>query len=231
MKIGIVGSGFVGQILGGKLVSLGHDVVMGTRTPGDLDSEKGRAGSLAEWLRSSGKGARVGTLAEAASHGELVINATPGEASVDALNLAGAGNLSGKVIVDVSNELDYSGGMPPRSLATDSEDGSVGMRIQQAFPDSMVVKTLNTVNALVMVDPGQLAGGDHSIFVCGDDAGAKAKATRLLQSFGWRDVVDLGGIEAARGPEMYMALWLRFLLMTGFAPGRPPKPFNIKLVR
>jgi 8-hydroxy-5-deazaflavin:NADPH oxidoreductase len=231
MKFGIIGPGIVGQTLGGKLVALGHSVILGTRNPGDLDAAKGRAASLSSWLAGPGRGARVASFADAASHAEVVINATPGEASVDALRLAGANHLAGKVLIDVSNELDYSHGMPPISLAGDSEDRSVGMRIQKAFPGAWVVKTLNTMNCLLMVNPGQLAGGDHSVFVCGNNADAKDIVAQILRSFGWRDVVDLGGIDAARGPEMYMAFWVRLWMNAGNVPGSPPRQFNIKFVR
>jgi 8-hydroxy-5-deazaflavin:NADPH oxidoreductase len=231
MKVGIIGPGIVGQTLGGKLVSLGHSVILGTRNQSDLDSAKGMAGSLSTWLAGPGRGARVASFAEAASHGDVIINATPGEVSMDALRMAGADNLVGKVLIDVSNELDYSHGMPPTSLASDSEDRSVGMRIQKAFPDARVVKTLNTMNCLLMVNPEQLAGGDHSVFVCGNNAGAKEITAQILRSFGWRDIVDLGGIDAARGPEMFMALWVRFWMTAGNKPGSPPRQFNVKFVR
>ena len=231
MKVGIIGPGLVGQTLGGKLVALGHSVVLGTRNPDDLDSTKGMGNSLSSWLAGPGRGGRVASFADAASHGEVVINATPGESSVDALRLAGADRLAGKVLIDVSNELDFSHGMPPKSLAGDSEDQSVGMKIQRAFPGARVVKTLNTMNCLLMVNPGQLAGGDHSVFVCGNDAGAKDTVSQILRSFGWRDIVDLGGIDAARGPEMYMAFWVRLWMSTGNVPGTPPRQFNVKFVR
>ena len=231
MRVGIIGPGIVGQTLGSKLVALGHSVIMGTRNPNDLDSAKGRAASLSKWLADVGPGARAASFAEAASQAEVVINATPGDVSVDALRLAGSSHLAGKVLIDVSNELDYSHGMPPISLAGDSERQSVGMRIQNAFPEARVVKTLNTMNCLLMVNPGQLAGGDHSVFVCGNDAGAKDTVTQVLRSFGWRDIVDLGGIDAARGPEMYMAFWVRLWTTVGMVPGSPPRQFNVKFVR
>jgi 8-hydroxy-5-deazaflavin:NADPH oxidoreductase len=231
MKVGIIGPGLVGQTLGGKLVALGNNVVLGTRNPNDLDSAKGRADSLSKWLAGPGRGARVASFAEAASHAEVVINATPGEISIEALRLAGANHLAGKVLIDVSNELDFSHGMPPTSLAGDTEDRSVGMRIQKAFPEAWVVKTLNTMNCLLMVNPGQLAGGDHSVFICGNNTGAKDTVTQILRSFGWHDIIDLGGIDAARGPEMYMAFWVRLWRSVGSVPGTPPRQFNVKFVR
>jgi 8-hydroxy-5-deazaflavin:NADPH oxidoreductase len=225
MNIGIIGSGIVGQTVGGQLVALGHDVVLGTRDPGNLHSAKGMAGSLANWLAGAGHGARVATFAEAAAHGAVVLNATSGTISVEALSLAGAENLAGKVLIDLANELDFSHGMPPVCLATDQEDGSVGGRIQRAFPSARVVKALNTMSAPVMVNPQQLAEGDHTVFICGNDAAAKDTVAQLLRSFGWRDIFDLGDITAAHGPEMLMALWVRCWQQLGNVP------FNVKLVR
>ena len=227
MKIGIIGSGIVGQTLGTKLVQLGHDVALGTRDPGKLDDKKGFGGSLGEWLakandKTNGK-AKVVSFRDAASHGELLINATHGQNSVDALNLAGDDALAGKVLIDVSNELDASKGMPPRVGA--SQDSCLAERIQAAFPRLKVVKSLNTINCGVMVDPKALAGGDHSVFVSGNDAPAKAAVGELLKSFGWTDILDLGDLSSARGPEMYMALWLRLWGATKTGT------INIKVVR
>ena len=148
-----------------------------------------------------------------------------GTVSVEALTLAGAENLAGKVLIDLANELDFSHGMPPVCLATDQEDGSVGGRIQRAFPGARVVKALNTMSAPVMVNPQQLAEGDHTVFICGNDAAAKDTVAQLLRSFGWRDIFDLGDITAAHGPEMLMALWVRCWQQLGNVP------FNVKLVR
>jgi hypothetical protein len=223
MKIGIVGSGIVGQTVGRKLVELGHNVVLGTRDPSRLDEKKGWAGSLSEWLTSVNHKARVGTFAEAAAHGEVVVNATSGLVSLEALRMAGAANLNGKVLIDIANELDFSQGMPPRSLAND--ELGLAEKIQNAFPGARVVKTLNTVNAYVMVDPKSLAGGDHTVFISGNDAAAKAQVADILRSLGWTDILDLGDITSARGPEMYMPLWLRAWGRLGNAP------FNVKIVR
>ncbi len=225
MNVGVIGSGVVGQLLGGKLVSLGHDVILGTRDPRDLHAARNFTGSLAEWLNGPGRGARVATFAEAAAHGEVVINATSGTVSVDALTQAGPEHLAGKVLMDVSNELDLSHGMPPLSLATDQDDGSVGVRIQRAFPDARVVKALNTMPGYVMIAPQQLAGGDHTVFICGDDTAAKETVAGLLREFGWRDIFDLGDITAAHGPEMMMAMFTRCWQQLG------NRPFNWKLVR
>ena len=154
----------------------------------------------------------------------MVFNATAGGASLDALRMAGAANLAGKVLVDVANPLDFSKGMPP-SLTVCNTD-SLGERIQAAFPDARVVKTLNTVNTTVMVDPQGVAGGDHHLFVCGNDANAKASVTTLLRDeFGWTHIIDLGDITAARGTEMYLAIWIRLMGTLG-----TPR-FNIRVMR
>jgi 8-hydroxy-5-deazaflavin:NADPH oxidoreductase len=168
MKVAIIGSGIVGQALGKKLVELGHDVVLGTRDPNKLDEAKGWAGSLNDWLTAVGNKATVATFAAAAAQGEIIINATHGMASLAALQTAGAENLQGKILIDA------------------------------AFPNTKVVKTLNTMNCAVMVNPKQLADGNHTVFVSGNDADAKAKVTELLQSFGWTDIFDLGDITSAR---------------------------------
>ena len=222
MKVAIIGSGIVGQTLGKKLVELGHDVVLGTRNPSKLDEAKGWAGSLSDWLNAVGNKATVATFAAAAAQGEIVINATHGMASLAALQTAGAENLQGKILIDVANELDFSQGMPPKSLAADTT--SLGEKIQAAFPNTKVVKTLNTMNCGVMVNPQQIADGNHTVFVSGNDADAKAKVTALLQSFGWIDIFDLGDLTSARGTEMMMPIWLRAFGKLGNVP------YNFKIV-
>jgi len=228
MKIGIIGSGVVAQTLGAKLVELGHDVVLGTRDPAKLDDKKNMAGTLREWLASVGKGAkgeskgRVATFRDAAAHGDLLINATHGQVSIDALKLAGADKVGTKVLIDAANELDFGKGMPG-VLA--SWSNCLAERIQAAFPNLKVVKSLNTIGAPVMVAPQALAGGEHTIFVSGNDAPAKAATAELLKSFGWKDVLDLGDIASARAPEMLMAMWLHMWRATGTGM------VNIKVVR
>jgi 8-hydroxy-5-deazaflavin:NADPH oxidoreductase len=206
MKIGIIGSGVVAQTLGTKLVELGHDVVLGTRDPKKLDEKKNMAGTLNEWLSALKHKAKVATFKEAAQHGELLINATHGQAAVEALHLAEAGKAGSKTLIDTSNELDFGKGFP---MALASETRSVAGNIQAAFPNLKVVKCFNTVAAPIMVNPKMLHGGDHTILLSGNDAGAKAQVTELLKSFGWTDILDLGDISAARGQEMYMGLWVR----------------------
>lgn len=223
MKIGIIGSGVVAQTLGAKLVELGHDVVLGTRDPAKLDEKKNMAGTLREWIAKTNKKGKVATFQEAAAHGDLLFSATHGQASIEALKLAAADKVGSKVLIDTGNELDFSKGMPPGALA--SQSNCLGERIQAAFPNLKVVKSLNTIGAPVMVAPQALAGGEHTVFVSGNDAPAKAAAAELLKSFGWKDVLDLGDISSARGPEMYMAMWLRLWGATGTGM------VNVKVVR
>lgn len=215
MKVGVLGTGTVGQALGSKLVSLGHDVVMGSRQAGD---EKAVA-----WAATAGGTAGEGTFATAAAFGEMVVNATAGAVSVAALTMAGAENLSGKVVVDVANPLDFSGGMPPTLTVCNTD--SLAEQIQAAFPQALVVKALNTMSADVMVTPG-VVSGSHNVFLAGDDAGAKGRVTEVLVSFGWpvADIVDLGDITAARGLEMYLPLWLRLWAAAG------TRDLNVKVV-
>ena len=200
MHIGVLGTGSVGRTLAQALVDRGHEVRMGSRTAGN---EKAVA-----WAEQAGPLASEGTFADAAAVGELVINATAGAASLDALNAAGAEQLAGKILVDVANPLDFSQGMPP--TLTVCNDDSLGEQIQRAFPDVRVVKTLNTVTAAVMVQPDLVPGG-HTMFTCGNDETAKEQVGRLLAELGWPagSVLDLGDITAARGMEMYLPLWLR----------------------
>ena len=211
MKIAILGTGPVGQTLGTKLDALGHLVMIGTRdvkaTMARNDKDTFRNPPFRIWHEQHPQ-VKVGTLADAAASGELVINALSGQGGLAGLRLAGAANLDGKIVMDVSNPLDFSKGMPP-SLTVANTD-SLGEQIQREFPAARVVKTLNTVNAYLMVDPRQLADGEHSIFVSGNDAAAKQDVTRLLQEgFGWKDVIDLGDMSTARGVEMYLPLWAR----------------------
>jgi len=206
MKIGIIGSGVVAQTLGTKLVELGHDVFLGTRDPKKLDEKKNMAGSLNEWLTAVKNKAKVVIFKEAAAHGEILINATHGQNSVEALKMAEADKVGPKVLIDTSNELDFSKGFP---MALASEARSVVGNIQTAFPNLKVVKCFNTIAAPVMVNPKMIHNGDHTIFLSGNDAGAKAQVTELLKSFGWTDILDLGDISAAHGQEMYMGMWVR----------------------
>jgi 8-hydroxy-5-deazaflavin:NADPH oxidoreductase len=227
MRVAVLGTGVVGQAIAGKLSELGHEVVVGTRDP---DQTLGRQEPdvfgnppFGAWLAEH-PAVRLAGLGDAAAHGEVVVNATAGGAALEALRLAGEANLDGKVLVDVANPLDFSQGMPP-SLSVSNTD-CLGECIQREFPTARVVKTLNTVNASVMVNPGLVGGGDHTVFVSGNDPEAKALVTDLLtEGFGWRDVIDLGDITTARGAEMQMALWLRLMGSLG------TPMFNFKVVR
>jgi len=227
MKIGILGTGMVGQTLSGKLVEFGHDIMLGTRdVAGTLArSEPNQYGfpAFSVWQKQNPK-VKLGTFADAAKHGEAVINATNGTASLDALHLAGEANLNDKILTDVSNPLDFSKGLPP-TLSVCNTD-SVGEQIQHAFPGVKVVKTLNTVTVFLMVNPGLVAGGDHTLFVCGNDAAAKTQVSAWLKDwFGWQDMIDLGDITNSRGTEMYLPLWLR--LWGALGSGM----FNVKVVK
>lgn len=201
MRIGILGTGVVGQTIGTKLVSLGHEVKLGSRAQ---KNEK-----AAGWAKTAGKGASQGTFADAAAFGEIVFNCTSGMASLEALRQAGAKNFEGKVLIDVANPLDFSKGMPPTLTVCNTD--SLGEQIQREFPKARVVKSLNTVNCLVMVEPAKIPG-EHAIFVCGNDAAAKTQVADVLKKwFGWKSVVDLGDISAARGVEMVLPLWVRLM--------------------
>ncbi len=200
MKIGILGTGAVGQTLGSKLVQLGHEVKMGSRTENNENA--------GQWVKKIGGRASQGTFADAAAFGEIVFNCTAGTASLAALKSAGSQNLRGKVLIDVANPLDFSKGMPP-TLSVCNTD-SLAEQIQRAFSEAKVVKTLNTMNCAVMVNPS-LVPGEHNVFVNGNDAQAKAKVKEILASFGWKSIIDLGDITAARGTEMLLPIWLRVM--------------------
>lgn len=226
MKIGILGTGMVGQALAAKLVGVGHAVVVGTRDVAGTLARTAPDGMgnppFSAWLKQNAT-VQLGTFAQAAAHGELIVNATNGFAAIDILKSAGEANLNGKTLIDISNPLDFSKGMPPTLFVKDND--SLAEQIQRAFPKVNVVKTLNTMTASVMVNPGQLGHGDHTVFVSGNDAGAKAQVVELLKSFGWRDIIDVGDITTARGTEMLLPIWIRLMgaLQTPF--------FNFKIVK
>jgi len=204
----------VGETIGSKLVALGHAVKLGSRS---ATNEKASA-----WVSQAGALASQGTFAEAAAFGELLFNCTPGSVALEVLEAAGHVHLNGKVMIDVSNPLLFAKGAPPTLFVTN--DDSLGERLQRAFPELLLVKTLNTVNCSVMVDPGRVPG-EHTMFLCGNDAGAKARVRQVLSDFGWRDVIDLGDISNARATEALLPLWVRLwgVLQTG--------DFNLKVVR
>jgi len=211
MKIAVMGTGMVGQALAGKLSELGHEVSVGTR---DVEATSARTEPdatgnppFAVW-RQAHPNVRLETAADAAAGAELIVNATNGSGSVAMLESAGEDTLAGKVLIDVANPLDFSQGRPPSLFVSNTD--SLGEQIQRRFAGARVVKTLNTMNCEVMVDPAKVPG-EHDVFVCGEDEGAKQQVAELLRSFGWPAgrIRDLGGISSARGTEMYMALWLR----------------------
>lgn len=226
MKFAVFGTGTVGQAVGGRLAELGNEVVFGTRDPSATLARTGVDNygnpAFGEWLGQH-PGVELATFAEAAAAAEVVVNATNGYGSLAAL-AAGADHLDGKVIVDISNPLDFAQGFPPSLFVKDTD--SLAEQIQRQFPQARVVKTLNTLTANLMIDPKQLAGGDHTVLVSGDDAQAKQVVTEMLRSFGWTDVLDLGDLSTARGAELYVGLWVRLLPATG-GNGQ----FNIKVVR
>jgi predicted dinucleotide-binding enzyme len=216
MKITVLGTGNVGDTIGSKLIEVGHTVMMGSRT---ADNEKAKAFVA----KHDGK-ASTGTFADAAAFGEIIFNCTAGVGSIEALKMAGEKNLNGKIIVDIANPLDFSKGMPP-SLAI-CNTNSLGEEIQKAFPQSKVIKALNTMWCGLMVNPAMINGGDHSTFVSGNDADAKEKVKGILKSFGWleKNILDLGDITKARGTEMYLPIWLSIYGATNNGA------FNIKIV-
>lgn len=211
MKIGIFGTGVVGQVIAEKLDSIGHDVMLGTR---DVQQSLAREGNdnygrppLKEWMAAHTK-VKLGTFAEAAAHGRFLVNATSGFGAMEALKLAGEQNLGGKAMLDISNPLDFSKGFPP-SLSVCNTD-SLGEQLQRAFPQLKVVKGLNTLTSFLMVAPRMLPEAHH-IFLCGNDADAKAEVRKLLSTFGWADeeMIDLGDITMARGTEQLLPIWVR----------------------
>lgn len=211
MKIGILGTGMVGRTLADRLAGLGHDVQMGTRSPAETmartapDPTMGTPG-FATWHKDH-QGVKLVRFEEAARHGELVMNASAGRATIEILSAIGQGPLANKTLIDISNSLDFSKGMPPTLLVSNTD--SLGEQVQRLLPQTRVVKTLNTVNAELMVRPATLAKGEHTLFLSGDDDAAKAQVRTLLcEGFGWTDVIDLGGIRTARGTEMYLPLWI-----------------------
>lgn len=227
MNIGILGTGMVGQTLAASLAALGHQVTVGTRNIEALmaRSELGPYGNppYAVWAKEH-PAVTTGTLTDAAAHGDIVFNVLAGGAALEGLRAAGAQNLVRKILIDVSNPLDFSRGFPPFLSVANTD--SLGEQIQRALPETTVVKALNTVNAMLMVDPGQLKGGDHSLFVCGNDDDAKTEVVRLLgEWFGWSDIIDLGDITNARATEQLLPIWVRLY-------GRLQTPmFNFKIVR
>jgi|SRR5450631_984609 len=215
-NFGVLGTGIVGQTIGSALLDLDHQVMLGAR---DAANEKASA-----WAAEAGERASHGTFRDAAGFGEIVINATSGDGTLPALEAAGTDQLAGKVVIDVSNPLDFSNGFPP-SLSVPSTD-SLAERIQRAHPSARVVKTLNTMTCAVMVEPARVLG-EHQVFVCGDDVDAKVTVGELLGSLGWPAdrVIDLGGLTGARATESYVLFWVYVRIALG------SNDFNIQVHR
>jgi predicted dinucleotide-binding enzyme len=199
-RIGILGTGMVGSAIGAKLVQLGYEVKMGSRTAGN---EK-----AAGWAKSQGAKASHGTFEDAAKFGEIVFVCTKGDVALDALKLVKAESLKGKTVIDVSNPLDFSKGMPPTLVPRFANTNSLGEEVQKTLAGANVVKSLNLVNCEVMVNPKK-SGGDPTMFVAGNSAPAKDEVKGILRQFGWSDIIDLGDITGARGMEMILPIWLR----------------------
>jgi 8-hydroxy-5-deazaflavin:NADPH oxidoreductase len=230
MKIGVIGTGAVGQTLSSKLLELNHDVMIGTRNVSEKlannTKEKDGNPSFSEWLKANSK-AKLGTFAEAAAFGEIIINASNGSNSVKALILSGSKNLRGKVLIDVANPLDFSNGMPPSLLLGLNNTNSLAEEIQKTFPDVQVVKTLNTMWAGLMVNPNLIGNGDHVNFICGNSTQAKSKVQKILNQFGWKNenIMDLGDLTGARATESVLHIWLRIMSATQNGV------FNFRIIR
>jgi 8-hydroxy-5-deazaflavin:NADPH oxidoreductase len=228
-KIAIIGTGSVGQTIAARLSSLGHDVMIGTRNVAEKLASTAKDGygnpPFGEW-HSANKDVKLGTFSEAAAFGEIILNVTQGANSINALMQAGAQNLNGKILIDIANPLDFSKGMPPSLLPELSNTNSLGEEIQRTFPDVKVVKTLNTMWCGLMVNPAMIGGGEHTNFICGNDADAKTRVKSLLNEFGWKNenILDLGDISSARGTEAILPIWLRIWGATQNGA------FNLKLV-
>lgn len=220
MQVTVLGTGSAGRTLATAIAAAGNEVTVGTR---DVDALREHNADAVAWHHDN-PGIALSAFNEAARDAEVVLNATAGSASLAALQAVGAQALAGKVLMDVANPLDFSQGMPP-SLSVVNTD-SLAEQIQRAFPDTRVVKSLNTFNASVMVAPESVAGGEHDTFVCGNDESAKATVTGLLKDwFGWKSIIDLGDITGARALEMYLPLWVRLMSTSGDAS------FNVRVVR
>jgi hypothetical protein len=216
MNIAVLGTGSVGQTLAAKLLELGHKVMMGTRNVADAQTKTAKDGygnpGIGEWIKSN-PGVKLATFADAIAFGQLIVNATQGGKSIEALKAGTSGSLDGKIIVDIANPLDFSRGMPPVLMPELCNTNSLGEEIQKTFPQSHVVKTLNTMWSGLMVNPAMIGGGDHNNFLCGNNPEAKMEVKKLLNQFGWKDekLIDLGDITSSRGTELILPLWLRVM--------------------
>jgi predicted dinucleotide-binding enzyme len=207
--ITILGTGVVGQTIANKLILLGYHVVMGSRT---ADNTKGLA-----WVEVAGKNARLAAYADAVLASHIVFNCTKGALSAEILSSIGADQFAGKIVIDLANPLDFSAGFPP--TLTLSNTDSLGETLQRNLPNAHIVKALNTMNCNIMVNPNLVANGDHDVFMCGNDAEAKAEVAVLLEAFGWQKqhIRDLGDITASRGLEQYLPFWAVVMKHIGHA--------------
>ena len=225
MKIGVLGSGAVGREVAERLAEGGHEVQIGTRDPSTTLARTDPDGMgfppFAEWHASNSHIPLV-TFAEAGAFGEILFNATSGMVSVAVMDAVGDGS-NDKVVVDLANPLDFSQGFPPSVARFDH--GSLGQELQARFPRTKVVKVLNTLNLALMFKPTELADGDHTLFMAGNDDDAKSTVRELLESYGWRDIIDLGDISGAEGTELLLPFWLRLYGLIGHGK------FQIKIVR
>ena len=208
MKIAILGTGGVGKAFATRLSELGHTITIGTRDV--TKTLENKEGGFADFLLKNPK-VKLATFSEAANFGEMVINVTKGSNTLDAIKSVGAVNLKDKVLIDISNPLDFSKGMPPSLIPELSNTNSLGEEIQKMLPETQVVKTLNTMWNGLMINPAILANGDHINYLCGNDAEAKSKVKLLLNELGWKNesLLDLGDITAARATEATLPIWLR----------------------
>jgi predicted dinucleotide-binding enzyme len=204
LRIGVLGSGSVGRALGKGFASKGHDVKLGSRTP---DKQE-----LHDWLKETKGKASVGTFSEAAAYGEILVLCPLGSATEEVIKLSNPGNFNGKIVIDVTNPLDFSKGMPPGMFVGLTD--SLGEQVQRMLPTAKVVKCFNTVNNQTMTSP-KMREGLPDLMLCGDDEGAKRKVTSLAKEFGWGEPIDLGGIEESRWLEAYTTLWVRLALKLG----------------
>ena len=220
MNIGVLGTGMVGETIATALTEKGHNVRMGNRS---ANNEKAAA-----WVKKSNNHATQGDFNDAAAFGEIVFLCLNGEHALDAVRSVDADSINGKIVIDVTNPLDFSKGMPPQLLEGLSNSNSLGEEIQKAWTAARVVKVFNTVNANVMVNPKLVNSGDHTLFICGNDADAKNKMKHfLVDTFGWRpeNLLDLGPIQSARTTEAYVPFWVSLMQ----AVGTPM--FSIKVVK
>ena len=204
MRFGVLGTGTVGQTLGTKFLELGHEVMMGSRTANNAKAQ--------EWAKQAGARARIGTFADAARFAEVVLICTAGAHALDVLHMVDRNDLGDKALVDVSNPQDFSKGVPPTLTICNTD--SLGETLQREFPEAKVVKTLNTCNSEVMVNPARIPG-EHDLFICGNDVAAKKQVMALLKDFGWKSIIDLGDITNARATEQLVTMWARLFMLYG----------------